>query len=263
MKPLEPYSGAFNPMDFITALYQATTLDEAFAAYDQQMQKLGFEGALYAFIPRLHLEAKLGFVPLVKVAKSRNPAFMEHYQLAGLEQHDFTLHGIIQGRVDPIDWWGEERKGVLTPAERHLICLAKEDYGIMNGISLGMMHGEMGVAGVSVVSSEPNRLYSKLLHENFAAFQMCSGIFHAHVMDKVCLRHFFLEPFLDLLNDKEKKLLAFVVTGRPMKQVSNYLPGVSQKYAENLLDGIRTKFGGINKSRLIYYAGLLRLLDHF
>lgn len=240
----------------------ASSLDQAFAVYEQQVQDLGFEGALYAYIPRLHLEAQLNAAPVFKVSASRNPAFMEHYQQAGLEKDDFTLRGIMQGRTDPIDWWGEERSGILTPAERNLIVMARDDYGIRNGVTVCTLNGEQGVAGASVISSEPDRLYDKLKQENFTAFTLCTGVFHAHVMDRIYLHQFFLEPMLGLLTDKEKKLLAFIVMGKPMKQVSDYLPNVTPKYAERLVEGIRKKFGGINKNRLIYYAGLLHLLDH-
>lgn len=248
--------------DFVTALHYAATLDEAFAAYDRCAQLLGFEGVLYAYVPRLHLEARLAVAPVFQVSASRNPVFMEHYRQEGLERHDFTLNGILQGRKDPIDWWGEERKGILTPDEHKLIVLAKEDYGIRNGLTIPLLNGAQGVAGASIASSEPDRLYARLKQENFAAFLSCTRIFHAHVMDSVELRQFFLAPMLGLLTDKEKRLLEFVVKGKPMKQVSDYLPDVSPKYAERLLETIRAKFGGINKNRLIYYAGLLQLLDH-
>ena len=67
-----------NITEFVMQLHTATTLDEAFAIYDKQVQNLGFEGAIYAFIPRLQLETQLQLSPLFKISESRKPAFIKH-----------------------------------------------------------------------------------------------------------------------------------------------------------------------------------------
>lgn len=247
-------------VNFIVALHNTSSLDEAFAVYDRQVQQLGFEGALYAFIPRLYLETDSSFLPVSKISESRNPAFLQHYQEAGFEKHDFSLRSIMQGRMDPIDWWGEECKGILTPVERQVLVTAREDYGIMHGVSLCTMNEERGVAGASIVSSEKTPQYRKLVDERLQAWQLSTELFHAHVMVDPHLHTFFLSTLLERLTVKEKQLLRFIVEGKPMKSAD--IPNLTYKYNDKLLHGIRRKLGGLSKGRLIYHLGLLHILDH-
>ena len=67
-------------------------------------------------------------------------------------------------------------------------------------------------------------------------------------------------PLLENLTPKEKKLLRFIAEGRPMK--SSGIPDITYRYSDKLMQSIRAKFGGISKGRLIYYIGLLRLLNY-
>jgi hypothetical protein len=247
-------------LDFIARLYSAPTLDHAFTIYDQLVQQLGFEGTLYAYIPRIYLEQKLDITPVFKVSETRNPQFMRHYQEAKFEQYDFTVSAILAGRTEPIDWWTEERKGILTPKERQVIITAREDYGIRHGISLSTMHTAYGIAGASVICSESDHSYEQLLQERLIKFKLYTELFHAHVMVNPHLNHYFVQPLLERLTDKEKQLLSYLVIGKPLKAA--HLPDSTYKYSDKLLCSIRQKWGGITKIRLIYYIGILHLLDH-
>jgi hypothetical protein len=251
--------GDFNPINFIAALYQATTLDEAFAAYEQLVQKLGFDGVLYTFVPQIYFDAKLSITPLFKTSDAYCPAFLKHYQEAGFDQHDFTVKQITHGETRVIDWWGESRKGLLTPQESTVIITAREEYGIRNGMTLPLLGGMPGFGGVSCISSEKDTAYQLLVSEKLYVLQLCTQLFHEHVMAQPHLKIYFLAALLDQLTPKEKRLLQFVISGLPMKILPDYMADISQKYGERLLDGIREKFGGINKVRLIYYIGLLHL----
>jgi hypothetical protein len=254
--------GDFNPINFIAALYQSTTLDEAFAVYERLAQSLGFDGVLYTFVPQIYLEIGLPITPLFKTSDAYCPAFLKHYQEAGFEQHDFTIKKITCGERQTIDWWGESRQGQLTRQESSVIITAREDYGIRNGMSLPLVGGMPGLGAVSCISSEKDAAYQRLVNEKLDILQLCTQLFHEHVMAKPSLKIYFLAALLDQLTPKEKRLLQFVVSGLPMKVLPDYMADLSQKYGERLLDNIRAKFGGINKIRLIYYIGLLHLHHH-
>lgn len=249
-------------MDFIVELHQAATLDEAFAAYEKLVQSLGFDGALYTFVPQIYLENKLSITPLFKASDAYSPAFLRHYQDAGFDQHDFTVKRIAQGERQVLDWWLESRKGLLTRRERKVIVTAREDYGIRNGLSLPLVGGMPGLGGVSCISSEKGDAYQALLHDKLRDLKHCTQVFHEHVMAQPHLRIYFLAPLLAQLSPKEKRLLQFVLSGLPMKTLPKHMDDVSQKYGEKLVDGIRAKFGGINKVRLIYYIAMLHLHDY-
>lgn len=260
MKPLLFAPSVFNPLDFVAALFQANTFDEAFAVYTRCVQSLGFEGVLYTFIPQLHLQSGLPLAPLFITSDTYNPHFLKHYQEAGFEKHDFTIKKITQGETHVIDWWVEARKPETTAPERHVVITAEQDYGIKHGLSLPLV-GAAGFGGASIISAEKDALYQRLLATNLSTLMCCTQIFHEHVMSKPALRAFFLAALLEQLSVKERQLLPFLITGLPMKTLPKYLPGISQKYGEKLLESILKKFGGINKAQLLYYLGLLQLLD--
>ncbi|MEB4590832.1 autoinducer binding domain-containing protein [Candidatus Thiothrix sp. Deng01] len=257
------YYGDFNPMDFIAELYQSATLDEAFAAYERQTQQLGFDGVLYTFVPQIYFEAQLPITPLYKTSAAYCPAFLHHYQEAEFEKVDFAVKKIaLEGETQVIDWWAEERKGGLTQPERNVIAIARKDYGILNGMTIPLTQGIPGNGGVSCISSERDRLYGILVHERLYALQVCTRLFHTHVMATPNLKIYFLAALLDQLTPKEKRLLKFIVSGLPMKLLPDYAADISQKYGEKLVDNIRAKFGGVNRIRLIYYAGVLHFHNH-
>lgn len=249
-------------MEFMVELQEAATLDDAFAAYEKLVQSLGFDGALYTFVPQIYLANKLPITPLFKTSDAYCPAFLRHYQEAGFDQHDFTVKRIAQGERQILDWWLESRKGVLTRQEKKVIITAREDYGIRNGLSLPLVGGLPGLGGVSCISGEKGDAYQLLLHEKLFVLQHCTRMFHEHVMAHSHLKIYFLAPLLEQLSPKEKRLLRFVLDGLPMKTLPDQVAGISQKYGEKLLDGIRIKFGGINKIRLILYIGMLHLHDY-
>lgn len=248
-------------MGFIAALFQATTLDEAFAAYERQMQALGVESVMYTFVPQIYLDAHLSIVPLFKTSGSYSPSFLKHYQEAGFEQHDFTVKKILQGESQLIDWWGESRKRDLSKPEQNIIITAREDYGIRNGMTIPLQSG-IGVGGISCISADKDATYQRLLQERAEALFCCAQLFHAHVMTRPQLNAFFMTALLEKLSVKERRLLPFLITGLPMKTLPDHLPGISAKYGEKLLENILRKLGGINKAQLIYYIGLLQLLNH-
>ncbi|WGZ94854.1 MAG: hypothetical protein QJT81_02380 [Candidatus Thiothrix putei] len=60
------------------------------------------------------------------------------------------------------------------------------------------------------------------------------------------------------LNDTEITVLRYAASGKPFKNIQDHT-GISYRYASNVLDKLRDKFGGINRDRLLYLAGFLRL----
>lgn len=258
---VDMYNPNHNLSCFLEELLTSKTFDEAFDAYDKQVQKLGYEGAIYAFIPKLYLKAGSPITPIFKISESRDPAFIKHYIDAGFEKDDFTIQRIVyQEESKIIDWWEEEAKGTLNPAQKNVIATAKEIYGIHNGISVPIMNSQKGIATVSVTSSEKGDAYQTLITENFQIFQDCTIIFHQHITSNPQLQHYFLSPLLSKLTSTEKRLLPFLASGLPVKAI-NLTPKVTPKYADKLIYSIRRKFGNINKAQLIYHIGLLQLND--
>lgn len=246
---------------YIRDMYSQQSFEATFDIYDRKVQELGFQGALYAYIPTLYLDEDLPIQPGLHVSKSYNHAFLKHYDEAEFGKNDFIIKEIKNGRETPMDWWKEHKKGVLTQPEQEVIIVAKEDYGISNGLSIPVMNETRGIAGASVISDESQRLYSILRDEKLYQLKMYTHLFHAHVMNCSQKNAVFIEPILATLTNTEKRLLPFIISGQPMKSI-NIQPQIKHRYGEKCVNSIRRKFGNITKGKLIYYIGVMHLLDY-
>ncbi len=141
-----------------------------------------------------------------------------------------------------------------------MITVAKEEYAISNGISIPLMNEARGIAGASIISDEKPQYYKKLVAESRNELEIYAHIFHTHVMSSPEKHALFLQPFLATLTDTEKKLLPFIVLGKPMKTL-NIKNGMSHRYGEKCIKTIRKKFGfNIIMSHQKHYAGGVNFL---
>ena len=245
---------------FIQQLYRAKSLDEAFTLFDQKVQSLGFEATLFQFIPTLYTEAGLPTEDLMKTSDTTNSTFLKHYFEAKLYKVDYIDKALMSGRSTPIDWQSEAKQGQLVAEEKEFYHLIQQDYAMGNGITFPMMNDKRGVAAVSMACTEGDALYHLLIKEKYAELVMYAQLFYAYIMSSPLLYHHFLLPILDRLTETEKRLLPFIAEGKPLKTI-NLQPAISEKYADKLLGSIRRKFGNISKGRLMYYIGVLHILD--
>lgn len=246
---------------FIRDMYNKKSFEEIFDVYDRQIQSLGFQGSLYTYIPTIHLNEDLPIQPSLQISPSYNHSFLQHYSEENFFKNDFTVKAIQNGKKVPIDWWCEEKKGILAKNEKNIITVAKEEYGITNGITIPVMNEARGIAGTSIISDEKPKLYTLLVQERLHKLEIYTHIFHTHIMSSAQKNALFLEPILNSLTDTEKRLMPFIVSGKPMKSV-NIKPEITHRYGEKCLNNIRMKFGNITKSKLIYYIGVMHMLDY-
>lgn len=254
--------------EYAEALYQAENIDAAFSAFEHYVFKLGFEGALYTFIPRISLEANFPQAPVYQVSDCYSPKYLSHYMEADFFQHDPIVSAIEQGQLTPLDWWGEVKKGKMNKAEKSVIVTAREDYQVMHGITIPIMSDSRGIAGASFISSENDRLYAKLKTTHFAQLKLCTQLYHGAVLSKAFLARHFLQPLIVNLSVKEKGLICGLSTGKSMQQIAMEL-GTQVKYMDKVVRHTREKFSGvgldepakINRNQLMYSIGLLDLLD--
>ncbi|NOQ13350.1 MAG: hypothetical protein GQ583_02560 [Methyloprofundus sp.] len=254
---------------FVEALYQARNINEAFSAFEQHVIKLGFEGALYTFIPRISLDTNFPHAPVYLVSENYSPKYLDHYMDACFYQHDPAIKAIEKGELTPFDWWEEIHKGKMNKVEQGTIVTAREDYQIMHGITIPTMSDNRGIAGASFISSENDRLYGKLKAVNLEQLQLCTQLFHSAVLSKSFLVNPFIQPLIEKLTTKEKGLLRGLSAGKSMKTIALELE-TEVRYLDKVLRHTREKFSEvelngqakINKNQLVYYMGLLNLLDH-
>lgn len=255
--------------EYAQELYSAENFEQAFAVFEQQILKLGYDGVLYTYIPRVLLDSNFSREPVYKVSRDYNPSYLKHYADARFDRHDPLIKAVESGASEPIDWWGPTSKKYMDmdKASEEVIETSR-DYGIANGVTLPTLCEHRAISGASFISTE-KRLYSKLREESIENLQICTSMFHNMVISRACYTGDFVKPVLDSLSNTEKQFLVGLAQGKPPAKIAADL-GKSEKYLEQVMLRMRGKLSGaadgespkINRNQLLYYAGLLNLLDY-
>jgi len=237
---------------FVSNLYEANDFEQAFNVFESQVLKLGFDGVLYTYIPRVLLDTQFHLNPVYHVSSEYSPKYMEHYTEARFERVDPLVQAVQDGIVNPISW----------------INTAK-DYGINNGVTLPLLSGQSGIAGASIISEE-TKAFSKLLDSRIEILTLCTRLFHNMVLSNAPYKAEFSKPMLNSLSKTELQLLTGLSRGQSPAQIASEI-NRSEGYLEQVMIKMRRKLSGvesedipiINKNQLLYYAGLLNILDDF
>ena len=253
--------------EYAERLFTAENFEEAFSAFENQVIKLGFDGVLYTYIPKIMLESGFALSPVYKVSAGYNPKYLKHYAEARFDRHDPLICAVKDGVKEPIDWWGDVSKKYMASKESEEVIATSRDYGVSNGITLPLMSEEKGIAGASFVTSE-SRLFDAIKNEHTQKLKLCTRMFHSMVSSSSHLVGHFIKPILDDLNDTEKAFLKGLARGKTPSQISVEL-NKSEKYLEQVMLRVRRKLSGstadaapqLNRNQILYYAGLLGLVD--
>lgn len=254
--------------DFVEALYQTENFEQAFRVYEKHVLKLGFEGVLYTYIPRILLDSNFGREPIYKVSQNYSPAYIKHYFDARFDRNDPLIRAVKNGTTEPIDWRGELCKSYMNEEKTsQAVIETARDYGIVNGLTLPLMSGEQGIAGASFISRDAQYYYNKHKNENLEQLKLCTKLFHDMVISHTYHMNHFIQISFKSLSETEKQLLQKLAQGKSAARISFEL-SKSEKYLEKVMLRIRQKLSGvstddapkINRNQVMYYAGLLNLL---
>ena len=246
--------------DYLVDLYGASSPEAEFQITVRYVTQLGFDGLLYCYIPSLLVDKKLAFDPVFNVSDSYSAQFLTHYEEAGFAEHDFAIKRVVTGQADIIDWWQEEKRNTINDQEKEVILVAREDYGIRNGITLPTMINNVGFAGASLISESSTPGFSLLSNESLATAKIIVQTYHNKLFNSPRSQQKFILPVLDRLNDTDRKVLKYLIRHKTMSRVKD-VTGVSFHYANRVVERLRSKLGDISRNELVYYAGLLNLLE--
>ena len=247
---------------YIADLYAASTLESRFKVYEKYVAELGFEGVSYTFAPRAYWEV-FAQMPYIFLCSTTYPKdFLTHYTEQRLDRTDFAIRKVLEGDLSPLDWREHELQRIVTSAEAKVIELAREDYGIVNAITIPTMMHEMGAAGASVISSEKDSTFGLLKQQKLDTLIHLTRLFHDLNFANFNLPDKFILPLFETLKPKEIVILQYLATGKPMKNIQDYT-GISHSYATNVLAELRLRLGGINNDKLMYLFGLMKALMLF
>lgn len=151
--------------EFANKLCHATSFDESFSAFDQQVKNFGFGSALYSFIPRVALDNHLPRTPIFSLSDSYDQNYMKHYAEARFDKNDYVIKTIEDGSMACLDWWEDVERGILTPEKEAVLAVGRNDYQIKNGLTIPTLTGVSGIAAASFISEDSDQLFRKLKAE--------------------------------------------------------------------------------------------------
>lgn len=254
---------------FVEDLYASKTFEEAFDTFEKKAQVLGYESVLYTYIPKVLIESDFAVKPVYKVSHDYSPGFLKHYEDARFDKHDPLIRAVDAGVNEPIDWWGDVCKAFMNGerASNEVIDTSRQ-YGIKSGLTLPLLSGKSGIAGASFINTEPGNLNGSK-NPNVADLVLCTRLFHGLVQSNACYKGEFVKTLIDALSQTEKRFLAGLARGQAPSEIAYDLK-TSERYLEQVMLKIRRKFSGvsptesptINRNQLLYYAGLLDILEH-
>lgn len=253
---------------YVESLYSANSLDEAFVAFEIEAKRLGYESILYTHIPKALIESEFVVQPVYKVSDDFNPGYLKHYEDARFDRYDPLIRAVDAGENLPIDWWGDTCKHYMQEeAESSEVIQTSRSYGIRAGVTIPLLSGNSGIAGASFINSEsgPNQ---GLNNPNFEELYIRTKLFHGLVMTQADFKGEFLRSLLNRLSEMEKRFLARLARGRSPSEIAFEL-NTSERYLEQVMLKMRRRFSGgsnseapaINRNQLLYYAGLLDILE--
>lgn len=238
----------------------STLFGETFAKLTETITDLGFDGVLYSFYPKPMYLSK-DVQPVLHYSDSFAP-FVAHYLENNYGNRDFVLRLALQDGKKPIDWWEEINAGHVTPAERAVTEDARQNFGIQHGLSVPALRGTFAIAGISVINKNANLAhFLKLKKTHLARLSTIASDYHVSVINSKESLRFFIQPLLESLNATQKTVLKHVLTGRPMKSIP-HTSGITPRYAEKVLVGIRQEFGNITTYELLYILGMVNMHEY-
>lgn len=245
--------------NFSIDLYRAESFDECFNVLIKTIQEMGFDGALYTYIPLDLMQPNNG-QPIFKVSEAYSSAFIDHYSQANFVDHDFTIRKISQGRTSTIDWWEENRNNRINKNEREVILVAREEYSIRNGLTIPTFSSNREISGVSIISNDSDQIYTNLVSSHLSNLEYIAKIFHSRIHSDLTCKRIFFYPLLESLSAKEREVIKFISTGLPLKVIEDYYQ-VTPGYAKNIVVNLCKKLGVNNANQLRYVIGLYRIID--
>lgn len=253
--------------NYAEALLVADKLDDAFREYERQVSRLGFDGALYTYIPDAILQSSEPAPPLYQVSSDYAPKYLDHYQEARYDKVDPLIMAVSDGVKVPIDWTGKICRNYMRGNKQSREVIEESHcYGIRRGFTLPLKMGSQGIAGTSVIVTEKDQF--KNLDQRISELKTVATLYHNYVAANDGHLGTFLRPAFDKLNKLEINFLAGLALGKSINTLAAELHR-SPKYLEQVLMRIRVKVSGvdengrpkINRDQLMYYAGAVQILS--
>lgn len=252
-------------LTYVENLYTSETVEEKFKQLEVFTESLGFEGVLYTFIPSLYGDKTVpDFVPVYMTSRHFNQGYLEHYAAAEFSRSDPFIAAVVNGEKASIDWWGRHQFTPYKGSALEVIRVAKEDYGVRNGVTIPLHSSDKGIAGATLITGDEGEVFTALKYERLAEAEVACRIFHDHLSSNLEWHLPFLYPLASQMNSTEQKVLKFILDGGAVKQLPDI--NVSERYGYNVMRHIRNGFGFRSNEQMIHRLtrlGITEILTQF
>lgn len=246
--------------DCVAQLCAAASFGERFAIYTKYMQLLNFEGSAYSYAPLIQYEPDSFTIRPETVLTDNYPcSLIEEYFATGMDQYDVSIKKVKSGDFSVTDYEDHKLTHGFSPGAKQLESLVKDEYGLLNSMNIPAASAS-AISVVSVFTSERCDSFKVLRQENLNSLIQITQVFHAMTLADAGSYQRFVSPFLGSLKPNERKILTYLSSGKPFKNIKDDT-GISYRYASNILDALRARLGGINRDRLLYLSGLLNISE--
>jgi DNA-binding CsgD family transcriptional regulator len=236
--------------DFVTKLHASKSMDQAWDAFNDEVQSDGFAHALYGFMPTL---PKKSLSREIIYFSSHDPKFMQEYEELALGDHDPWVYH-VQRSISPIRWNDEEAWARMTKDMVRVENFA-EDFGVHHGISFALRDTSpmaWGAVGLAAYKNQKSTETYRLLDAKQTELEQICQAFHEFVLANGYFNSFGLSP-------KEKEVLPLIVCGMDKHDIADRLK-ISYKTSEHHIYKIRRKLKCINDAQVTAKALVFNLL---
>lgn len=244
-------------LEFTEQIYYQTDVDQMFAIFEKAVNELGFENVSYTYIPEVISELLSDVSPVFKISQDYDTHFIDQYSQEKFGMVDFTIKRILAGEQRAMNWWHEAKRKTLSEEEKHVIQVARDDYGMRQGITIPTYLSGGSLSGVSVTCNESDHAFDLLYQERIRTLEIISRMFNDRLLHQTQAQAIFLAPILKKLTETEKNVLLMLSQGVHLKLIAREL-NLDYKYlANNVVSSLRKKFGNVPRDQLLYKAGLM------
>jgi len=244
-------------LDFVSRIDHCKDFDQCFHELTFAAEKLGFDGVLYTYLPRLFTDENVDFQPIMRVSENYGADYLQHYQEHNYIAYDHMVAAAQGGENRIADWFYDAEQIPLTGKPLEVLETARK-FGIRNGLSFPTFLSDQVFAGASFICRKDDAFFKSVCRPNAQLIRVLAEIFHYKVIAEQHYQEVFIGPFLAQLSATKLKILKLLATGQRPKQIASEL-GNTIKYTQNLIGEIRKDFGNVPRDRLMYLVGVLNI----
>ena len=254
--------------EYVEDLYLAENFEDAFEILRNEVSDLGFDGVLYTYIPIALVESNFTLQPFYQSSDNYHSSDTGLNFDASLANYDPSLTSANDDIVIPVDWWQ-----TLCQACKKTEGFSSEttdiegSYRIQNGIIFPLLSDSGGMAGASFIRSK-NERFNQLTQREVASLKLRANLFHNLVISNTGFKSRFVRPWTDSFSNMQLNYLRGLAAGKKTGQIAAEL-GTTSGYLEQIMLKLRRKLSGvaddeaptISRNQILYYAGLMNLLE--